>query len=76
MINSVHINIGTLHHHLPESMWDRMAKEMHQTFECDVVFRTVHDNTGTKMRLDGDLSPDELAQCQLIFSKHIEKWTK
>lgn len=73
MINSVHIYIGTLHHHLPEEMWQAMAKEMHDTFQCDVVFKTIDDNTDTKMRLDGDLSPNELSHCQLIFSKHIEK---
>lgn len=73
MIDSVHIYIGTLHHHFPESMWQAMGKEMSEKFDCDVIFKTVDDNTDTRMLLDGDLSPDEMIDCQMIFSEHIEK---
>lgn len=71
MIEAIYISIGKIHRNVPKLIWDNMATEMRQKFNCDVIFN-VAEVEDTTMRMDGDLTFDEMFEPQEIFSKYME----
>lgn len=72
MISSIHIYVGRVHSHLPESFWDEVGSDLHQKYECDLVIVPVEDEN-TRLSIDGDLTPDEMFDVQDSFGKHMQK---
>ncbi|MBV6575310.1 hypothetical protein JL980_21670, partial [Acinetobacter baumannii] len=70
-IEAIYISIGKIHRNVPKLIWDNMATEMRKKFNCDVIFN-VAEAEDTTMRMDGDLTFDEMFEPQEIFSKYME----
>lgn len=75
MISSIHIYIGRVHSHLPESFWNVVGSDLHEKYECDLVIQSV-DEENTRLSVDGDLTTDEMFSVREDFGKHMEKNTK
>ncbi|MBV6574915.1 hypothetical protein JL980_19620 [Acinetobacter baumannii] len=71
MIEAIYISIGKIHRNVPKLIWDNMATEMRQKFNFYVIFN-VAEAEDTTMRMDGDLTFDEMFEPQEIFSKYME----
>jgi len=72
MISSIHIYVGRVHSHLPETFWEEVGSDLHQKYECDLVIVPVEDEN-TRLSIDGDLTPDEMFDVQDSFGKHMQK---
>jgi hypothetical protein len=59
MIESIDVFIGKVHKHLPEKFWKKLGAELSEKYDCDLVMRTV-DEQDTRIRVNGDLSPDDM----------------
>ncbi|OOM98382.1 hypothetical protein [Acinetobacter baumannii] len=71
MIEAIYISIGKIHRNVPKLIWDNMANEMRQKFNCDGILNG-DEAEDTTMRMDGDLSFDEMFEPQEIFSNYME----
>lgn len=72
MISSIHIYVGRVHSHLPESFWDEVGSDLHRKYQCDLVIVPV-DEENTRLSIDGDLTPDEMFNVQDSFGQHMQK---
>lgn len=72
MISSIHIYVGRVHSHLPESFWDEVGSDLHKKYKCDLVIIPV-DEQNTRLSVDGDMTPDEMFNVQDSFGAHMEK---
>ena len=75
MISSIHIYVGRVHSHLPESFWEQVGSDLHHKYECDLVITPV-DEENTRLSIDGDLTPDEMFNVQDSFGQHMQKTHK
>ena len=72
MISSIHIYVGRVHSHLPESFWDEVGKDLSTKYDCDLVIVPV-DELNTRLSVDGDMTPDEMMDVKYSFGAHMEK---
>lgn len=72
MISSIHIYIGRVHSHLPQSFWDDVGSDLYQKYECDLVIMPV-DEENTRLNVEGDLTPDEMIDVKFSFGEHMQK---
>jgi hypothetical protein len=72
MITSIHIYVGRVHSHLPESFWDDVGKDLSEQYQCDLVIVSV-DEENTRLSVDGDMTPDEMMNVKDSFGSHMQK---
>jgi hypothetical protein len=72
MITSIHIYVGRVHSHLPESFWDEVGSDLHQKYECDLVIVPV-DEENTRLSVEGDMTPEEMMNVKYSFGTYMQK---
>lgn len=72
MISSIHVYVGRIHSHLPESFWNEVGSDLHQKYECDLVIVPV-DEENTRLSVEGDMTPEEMIAVKDSFGAHMEK---
>lgn len=70
MISSIHVYIGTVHNHIPDSVWEKMGSEMSKLFNCDFLLIPI-DKPDTKLSVGGEFSPMDMLKVQEKFESYI-----